>query len=113
MSARSILLIVAALLITAGSAVVVKGMLGNAQPQATAPAKPVGVMVMVAKTDIPTRAKAVFIDKENQLSSPATVPTPGPMLRIIAKQSPPAFGMAVVISAMLSIPGSDRRPAKR
>jgi pilus assembly protein CpaB len=60
MSARSILLIVAALLITAGSAIVVKGMLGNQQAAKQEPLKPVGVMVMVAKTDIPT---GVFVQE--------------------------------------------------
>jgi pilus assembly protein CpaB len=61
MSARSILLIVAALLITAGTAIVAKSMLGNQKVAGpTEPAKPVGVMVMVAQTDIPT---GVFIQE--------------------------------------------------
>jgi hypothetical protein len=63
--------------------------------------------------DMPIRANALFIESENQLRSPATVPTAGPILRIIVKQSPPAFGIAVVISAILNIPGSDNKPARK
>ena len=57
---------------------------------------------------MPISANALFMESENQLSMPATVPTAGPILRIMVKQSPPALGIAVVISAMLNIPGREK-----
>jgi len=37
------------------------------------------------KADIPTRAKAVFREMESQVRSPETVPTAGPMVRVVKK----------------------------
>ena len=65
------------------------------------------------KVESPISAKALFVARENQLSSPTTVPTAVPRLRRIVKHSPPALGMAEVISARLSIPGKARTPAGR
>jgi hypothetical protein len=58
-------------------------------------------------------AKALFMERENQLSNPATVPTAGPMLRTIVKKSLPALGIAVAISAKLNIPANEQSPAIR
>ena len=69
--------------------------------------------INAGKTEMPMRAKALFIDRENQLNRPATVPAAGPRLRTTVKQSPPALGIAVVISAILSMPGIESSPANR
>ena len=65
------------------------------------------------KALIPSSANDPFNDRENQESNPATAPAAGPMVRVIKKKSPPALGIAVIISATLSIPVAAKRPAKK
>ena len=65
------------------------------------------------KIAIPTTANALFSANENQAAKPLNRPKRGPKLRSIKKYVPPAFGMAVVNSALLSTEGKIRIDATK
>ena len=67
----------------------------------------------VTNIPIPIKAKELFKARENQLVKPLNVPMKGPMLLLIKKYAPPAFGIAVASSVLASIAGIINNEANR
>ncbi len=62
---------------------------------------------------MPSSAKALLKATDAQAATPPAVPNPGPRLRSMKKYSPPAFGIAVISSPLLSNVGTSSTAASK